>query len=108
MYKIEKFLLDNKFKKVREYDSGVIVYSDIDEENEYVTSVALYTKRKPQIWEITIGNPFAVVLGSYRDNYDKEDMIKTHKCLTEGQVNFAFDVKEWLSEVENPWGQVEE
>ena len=103
MYKIEKFLLDHKFKKKREWESGVIVYSDIEEEREYNTEVALYTRKDPKIWEITIFNPFAVCLGSYRTDYDKDNFIKTHKCLAEDQVDYAFDTKEWLDELENPW-----
>ena len=37
MYKIEKFLLDHNFKKIKKYISGVIVYSDAEQEYEYET-----------------------------------------------------------------------
>ena len=45
MYKIEKFLLDHKFKLEKEWDSGVNVYTNIDIEPAYVVEVAIYTEK---------------------------------------------------------------
>lgn len=105
MYSIEKFLLDNKFKKTREYDSGVIVYSNAEEELEYTTEVVIFTSRK--IWEIAIHNPYAMNLQGYKD-YDKENFIEIHKALAVDHVDYAFGFKKWLEEqVPDPWEVVE-
>ena len=110
MFKIEKFLLGHKFKKVREYESGVIVYSDIEEEYEYVTEASIYTKHEPPVYEIMIRNPFAMIVASNHD-YDKKfwkDQIKTHKFFAEECVKFTENIYNWLKEeVKDPWEIVE-
>ena len=110
MYKIEKFLIDHKFKKVREYNSGVIVYDDRDQEREYNTEVAIFTKHDPLIYEIVIISPYSVNLQNNK-NYDEEywkDQIETHKCLAEDHVDYAKGMHEWLKEeVQDPWEVIE-
>jgi len=105
MYKIEKFLIEHKFKKVREYDSGVIVYSDAEEELEYTTEVVIFTNKK--IWEIAIHNPYAMNLQGYKD-YEEDSFIEIHKALAVDHVDYAFGFKKWLEEqVKDPWEAVE-
>ena len=107
MFKIEKHLLDNHFKKVREYESGVIVYSDAEWEDEYTTEVALFTKKDPLVWEMTIYNPFGITFGSYKKDYDEKNILETHRVLTEDFVRYSFYSKEWLERLENPWEELE-
>ena len=106
MYKIEKFLIEHKFKKVREYDSGVIIYSDAEQEYEYEIDVAIFTKQDPLVFEVIIRNPYALTLSS-NNTYDKKfwkDNTKVYKALTEDYVKYVKQAYEWLiSEVKNPW-----
>ena len=111
MYQIEKFLLDHNFKKVREYDSGVIVYGNAEEELEYNTEVAVFTKHHPLVYEIHIRNPYSVYLESNKDYDDKfwEEKLDTHKCLVEDQVEYAKTIYEWLkNKVKDPWKEATE
>ena len=110
MYKIEKFLIEHKFKKVKEYDSGVIVYSDAEQECEYETEVAIFIKHNPLIFEVTIRSPYALTLSS-NNTYDKKfwkDNTKVYKALAEDHVKYVRQMYEWLiNEVKEPW-EVEE
>jgi len=111
MFKIEKFLLDHKFKKVKEYESGVIVYDDADEEYEYITEVAVFTTHEPLVYEVMTRNPYAVTLNS-RHNYSKKfwkEEVKTYQCLAKDHIEYAENTFNWLkNEVENPWEEVNE
>ena len=105
MYKIEKFLLDHKFKLEKEWDSGVNVYTNIDIEPAYVVEVAIYTEKCEKnkfLWEATIYNPYGITLGSYR-TVDKKACRKTHRLLSDDHVDYAFGFEEWLKEIDNPW-----
>ena len=112
MYKIEKFLIEHKFKKSKEYDSGVVVYTNIDDEPPYVIDVAIWTdacKRHQRVWEATVYNPYGVTLSSYT-KYDKDDeeaCKDTNRALSDDHVECAFRFLEWLQEVENPWEIIE-
>lgn len=109
MYKIEKFLIEHKFKKVREYDSGVIVYSDAEQEYEYETDIAIFTKHDPLVFEIIIRNPYVLTLSS-NNTYGKKfwkDNTKVYKVLAEDYVEYIRQTYEWLQEVENPWEEAE-
>ena len=109
MYKIEKFLLDHKFEKVREYSSGVIVYSDSEQEWEYTTEVAIFTKHNPLVYEVIIRNPYALTLSS-NNTYDKrfwKDNTKVYKALAEDHVDYVRQTYEWLiNEVKDPWEEI--
>lgn len=108
MYKIEKQLLDNHFKKVREYDSGVVVYSNEEGEYEYTVEVALFTdkcSRHQRVWEITVFNPYGVTLGSYRE-FDKEAILDNHRVFSDDHVDYSFNFYNWLKEIEDPWSTV--
>ena len=111
MYKIEKFLIDMKYKKVREYDSGVIVYSDADQEYEYVTEIVLFTKHDPIAYEITIRNPFAITVDSLHKYSKKfwQTKTSTHRYIAKDYVSYAKDMLEWFKEqVPDPWEEVKE
>lgn len=109
MYKIEKFLLEHGFKKKKLWDSGIVVYTNMDEEPSYVIDVAIWTdacKRHQRVWEATVYNPYGVTLSSY-NKYDEEDYKDTHRALSDDHVECAFRFQEWLQEVENPWEIIE-
>ena len=110
MYKIEKFLLDHNFKKIKKYISGVIIYSDAEQEYEYETEVAIFTKHDPLVFEVTIRSPYALTLSS-NNIYSKrfwKDNTKVYKALAEDHVDYVRQTYEWLiNEVKNPWEVVE-
>ena len=109
MYKIEKFLLDHGFKKKKLWDSGVVVYTNIDDEPPYVVDVAIWTdacKRHQRIWEAMVHNPYGITLSS-SNKYDEEAYKDTHRVLSDDHVEYAFSFQEWLLEIENPWEEVE-
>ena len=109
MYKIEQFLLEHGFKKKKQWDSGIVVYTNVDEEPPYVIDVAIWTdacKRHQRIWEATVYNPYGITLSSC-NKYDEEAYKDTHRVLSDDHVEYAFGFQEWLLEIENPWEEVE-
>ena len=104
MYKIEKFLLEHGFKKIKEYASDVRLYSDAEQEWEYEIEVAIFANRK--IWEISVHNPYAIILQGYKD-YKEDDYRETQKLLAEDITWYSFKFKKWLEEqVKDPWEDI--
>ena len=106
MYKIESILLSWGFKKIKEYDSGVIVYSDKEDGDLYSSEVALFTKRDPKTWEITIWNPYSVTL-SPTTLYDRKEFLKTQSALNQDYINATFNIYDNLKSIEDPWSEVD-
>lgn len=107
MYKIERFLLDHKFKKKKEYDDGVTIYSDYRVGGEYITEVAVFAKRA---WELEVRSSQAVILrssGGIGSDRDKEAYAGRMRMLADCQVEYAFHLKQWLDAIENPWELIE-
>ena len=106
MYKIESVLLSWGFKKIKEYESGVIVYSDKEQGDLYTSEVALFTHREEKVWEITIYDPYSMTLSSTKD-YDKKDKLKTQQVLQQDYVDCSFNIYDNLKSIEDPWSEVD-
>ena len=107
MYNIEGVLLRWGFKKIKEYDSGVIVYSDRHQEDLYSSEVALFTCKDPKVWEITIHNPYSLTLLSYREQ-DRKEMLDSQLALIQDYVDCSFNIYDNLKTIEDPWGRLDD
>ena len=99
MYNIERMLQEMGFILDREYSSGVRVYSDVRKGREFTSEVALFTKKEPKVFEVSVINPYNVTLMGHRE-YDYLRLIDTHKILAERAVEYAAALRDNLNILE--------